>query len=175
MWREVLSASARSPLGRAPSAPVLTQRAGPGAPAHTPHRGRPWALWPSWVALGMSWQQGVPTAQGFGHCWIPGRASTHGGRQARILEARLYSVLKGVQLGPLPKVPVSGTSLVCFACDPPAPLATPPALGPLNSEGPGPLPVAGLGGGGVASGLGHRPEGEGFWMWGPSLPGPRGS
>ena len=101
-------------LGSVRSRPYPETR--PGSPcAHTPHTGGPWVLWPSWVVLGVSWQEGVPRAQGFGHCWIPGRASTHGGRQARILEARLYSVLKGVQLGSLPKVHVSGTSLVYFA------------------------------------------------------------
>lgn len=38
--------------------------AGQGAPAHPPHTGRPRALWPSWVVLGVRWQEGVPRAPG---------------------------------------------------------------------------------------------------------------
>lgn len=57
----------RSPLGRASAGlrPLPSLPRGPARePLHTPLTGRPRALWPSWVVLGVRWQEGVPRAPG---------------------------------------------------------------------------------------------------------------
>lgn len=78
------------------SAHILTRKPRPerpssGSPCTHTGRGR---CGPAGVALGVSWQEGVPRAWGLGRCQMLGGAFTPGGRQTQILEAHLYSALK---------------------------------------------------------------------------------